>query len=213
MNEKKWLVINLRTPTDLSMREDILVKTFEEIISTFRDKVESWHFLWEPEPYPHTLLLRFYGVSETIDELEEALERFLDEEGIEYNQDTTYDGEAERYGTKGWEYVMRILHLGADFAMDLIKKERSRSNSEEFSQPFFLYIDRWIYLFLNQLLTRRVVEHDVLFRFSVHRYVISKIGGRNYRQVSGDLARETPRFFDLFKEEIDDFLRDKGYNV
>ena len=146
---KKWLAVNLETPIDLSMRDDILVKIFEEIISAFRDKVESWHFLWEPEPYRHTLLLRFYGTSETINELEEALEKLIDEEGIEYTPDTTYAGEAERYGTKGWEYVMRILHLGADFAMDLIEKERSRSNSEELSQPLLLYIDRWIHLFLN----------------------------------------------------------------
>lgn len=212
MCEKRWLVLNLNAPTDLSMKEDLLVKVFGEVISTFRDKVESWHFLWEPSPYPNTLLLRFYGDIKVIGKLEGAFENFLGEEGIEYIPDNTYDGEVPSYGTNGWDYVMKILHLGSDFALDLIQKERSGADNEYFSKPLFIYIDRWMHLFLNQLLTK-VVEHDVLFKFSVHRYAMSRIGAKNYRQVAEELGKETPEFFDVFRERIDNFLRKRGNRV
>lgn len=210
MNGKKWLAINLRAPTDLRGKEDLLLVLFEKIISKFREKLESWHFLWEPKPYPHTLLLRFYGNPTAIDKLKEAIYDFLSEEGVEYDPDKTYDGEAARYGIKGWKYVMKILHLGSNFALDLINKERQRKKNEEFSQPLGCYIDRWIHLFLNQLLTREIAEHEILFKFSIHRYVIYKIGEKGYHQVSKELAKEAPKFFNSLTESVDDFLKHRG---
>lgn len=212
MCEKRWFVLNLNAPTDLSLKEDFLVKVFRDTISKFRYSVDSWHFLWEASPYPNTLLLRFYGEIKVINELEEDFEEFLTEEGIEYTLVETYGGEVPSYGVKGWEYVMRILHLGSDFVLDLIQKERSEAGNEDLSKPLFIYIDRWMHLFLNQLLTR-VVEHDVLVQFSVHRYAMSRIGAGNYRQVAEELGKETPEFLNVFRESIDNFLRKIGYRV
>lgn len=108
--------------------------------------------------------------------LKEALEGFLGKENIEYCPDNTCDGEAQTYGIKGWQYVMRILHLGSNFALDLINNDRAGGRNEELlSHSCAISIGGYIF-FLNQLLTRKMVEHDVLFKFSMHRYVINKIG-------------------------------------
>jgi len=217
MVNKKWLAINLRAQVGLDDREDLLLMLFEEIISKFKEKVDSWHFLWESDPYPNTLLLRFYGDSEVIDKIKENFDGFLQEKKIDFTPDNTYDGEAKSYGAEGWKYVMRILHLGSTLALDLAKNERTGGKKEEFAQPILCYVDRWIHLFLNQLLTRRIVEHDVLFKFSVHRYIISKIGAKNYQEMSKEkktaLVKMTPDFSNVLTEKVDDFLRDIGYNI
>jgi len=205
MCEKRWLAVNLKAPADRSSKEDLLLNVYDEIISRFRDGVESWHFLWESTPYPHTLLLRFFSNGSVIEELGEALESFLDEEGIERTPDEAYEGEASSYGVKGWKYVMGILHLGADFAIDLIKNERTR-RTEDFNKPLSINVDRWVHLFLNQLGTR-IVEYDILFKLSAHRYVINMIGEERYRQVSGDLQKEIPEFLDMFTGRLNNFLR------
>jgi len=209
MCDKKWLAVNLKVPAEHVSKEDLLFVLFEDIICEFRETVDSWHFLWESEPFPHTLLLRFYGNSEVVNNLKETLYKSLDEKGVEYAPDNMYDGEVETYGIKGWEYVMKILHLGSDYASDLIKKVRQKEINGEFSKTFSIYIDRWLHLFLNQLSTR-VSEHTILFSSSVHRYAIHRIGVANYSRISAELAKEVSTLLNEMADRVDTFLRNKG---
>lgn len=205
MCDKRWLAVNLKAPAERLVKEDLLFVLFEEIIFEFRETVDSWHFLWESEPFPHTLLLRFYGESGAVDNLKEVLCNFLDEKNVEYAPDNTYDGEVESYGTIGWQYVMKILHLGSDYALGLIKRVRQEESDGEFCKPISVYIDRWLHLFLNQL-TTRVPEHKTLFSSSVHRYVINRVGVANYHRVSAELTKEVPTLLNEMTNRVDAFL-------
>jgi len=204
LGDRKWFAINLIAPAERSAKEDLLLKVFDDIISKFKDDIESWHFLWESLPYPHTLLLRFYGKSCDIDRLKVTFGDYLDRENVERIPNNTYDGEAASYGVKGWTYVMNILHLGADFAIDLIKNERVR-NTNDFPKSFSCYIDRWIHIFLNQLSTS-VAEHKVLFYLHAHRYVINRVGEERYRQIASDLEEAMPSLMDASTRKLDDFV-------
>jgi hypothetical protein len=208
MKETKWLVINLKVPAEKSEKEDLLLGIFDGVISKFRDTVQSWHFLWEGKPYPHTLLLRFYGQSRTIDGMRAALKDYIDNKNLEYHLDNAYDGERNSYGVKGWKYVMGNLCLGADFAVDLIKNERTR-NTVDFPKPLSCYVDRWMHLFPNQLGTR-VSEYKVLFRFHAHRYVINQVGEERYRQVASDLEEEMPDLLNASTSRLDSFIARKA---
>ena len=209
MCDKKWFAVNLKAAAVLARKEDLLFTLYKEIIFEFKETVDSWHFLWESEPFPHTLLLRFYGKSDVVDNLKEALYKLLDEKGVEYAPDGTYDGEVGSYGTTGWEYVMKILHVGSSYALDLIKKVRQQEANGKFRKPISIYIDRWLHLFLNQL-TTRVSEYKTLFSSSVHRYAINRIGVANYNRVSGELAKEVPTLLNEMTDRVDAFLRSKG---
>lgn len=200
---RKWFVANLSVPSGRLLKEDLLVAVFGDVISEFRTRVKSWHFLWESAPYPHTLLLRFYGKSHDIDELKGRLVKYLESEGIEYTPDSVYAGEEGSYGVKGWRYVMESLHLGADSAIDLIRNDRSR-DERNFPKPLEVYIDRWVHLFLNQLGTR-VAEHKILFILHAHRYIVNLVGEQRYRQIAGPLNQRMPNLLNQSKQRLDDF--------
>ena len=115
--------------------------------------------------------------------------------------DTNYCGEANIYGSKGWKYIAKILHLGSEFAIDLIKRERERRENEEFKGRVELFVDRWVHLFLNQMLTR-VDEPRILYAFSVHRLAINILGESRYRTIAQKINEKLPRLFEQFREEV-----------
>jgi len=208
MEETKWSVTNIRVPAERSEKEDLLLGVFDGVISEFRDEVQSWHFLWEGKPYPHTLLLRFYGQSHIIDEMWETLKDYLDNKNLEYQPDDVYDGERASYGVKGWKYVMDGLCLGSDLAVDLMKNERAK-DAVGFPKPLPCYVDRWVHLFLNQLRTR-VSEYKVLFSFHAHLYVLNQVGEERYRQIASDLEKEMPDLLSASTSRLDSFIARKA---
>jgi len=208
LSEKKWVVFFAKAPEELSKKEDLLIKIHDDIIAKFKSKLDSWHFLWEPYPWKHTLLLRFYGGDQVIEDVTKFIKEKLKSMDLPFDIDTNYYGEAHEYGNKGWEYVAKILHLGSEFAIDLIKREREREKkiNEDFRKPFAIFIDRWIHLFLNQLLTR-IYEPYCLFSLSAHRLAIN-ILGRNYYKISQELEKEVYfRLFKEFKRKIEEFIQ------
>ena len=197
----KWLAINIKVPEKPSEKEDLLIQIHADVISVFKDKVESWHFLWESAPFQHTLLTRFYGDAETIEKLEEAIVSLLDKEGIEWERDKKYEGEAKTYGSKGWEYLAKVLHLGSEFAIAIIENERKGIKTEEFKWSLSGYLERWIHLFMNQLLTR-VSEAPTLFQLSVHRTAINMLGAEQYRRIAKDLDGKIPQLLRHHHETV-----------
>jgi len=193
MNKKGWFVINIRVSEKDSENEDFLIRLHSDVVSKFKGKLESWHFLWEGSPFSHTLLMRVFGNPDTIGEIGKTMTKLLDEEGIEWKVDEEYGGEAKAYGTKGWEYLMKVLHLGSDFAIDIIENERKGEGTEEFKRSLGGYLERWIHLFNNQLCTR-VKEDTALFHLSVHRTAVYMLGEKEYRKISEKLDKEISQF-------------------
>ena len=193
MNKKEWFVINIRVSDDNSENEDFLLRLHSEVVSKFKGKLESWHFLWEGSPFTHTLLMRFFGNAETVGEIRKKMITLLDDEGIRWKLDETYDGEAKAYGTRGWEYIMDVLHLGSDFAIDIIEDTRKGVRTDEFKRSLGSYYERWVHLFGNQLGTQ-IKEDKALFHLSIHRTAANLLGEKKYREISKELDREITQF-------------------
>jgi len=86
--------------------------------------------------------------------------------GSSFILDETYEGEKSKYGIGGWRYVMKILHLGSEFALDLIKYERKRHEGNGFIQPLTSiggYISSLISCQLG------LMSYGILFELSIHR--------------------------------------------
>ena len=200
MLETKWLMINTNAPEKRSEKEDLLIMIHDNVVSAYREKVKSWHFLWESAPFKHTLLMRFYGDAKTIEKLEKVMINLLDRENIERKLDEKYEGEAKTYGSKGWQYLMKVLHLGSEFTIDIIENERREVKTEEFKWSLSGYLERWVHLFMNQLHTR-VNEASTLFQLSIHRTAINVLGEEQYRRIAKDLDGEVPQLLKKFHDE------------
>jgi len=202
MSEMKWFMINIKAPEEIPNREDLLLKIHAKVVFAFKNKLKSWHFLWEPKPFKRTLLVRFYGDVEIIKKLEEDIIHFLKREGVEQKVYGRYEGEAEKYGSKGWEYVMKILHFGSEFAVDLLEKERGTYTEEEFKRPLPANIERWVHLFMNQLSTGMYAygldEPSVLFHLSVLRTAVYRLGEEEYRRIEQKIIKEVPNLYRNF---------------
>jgi len=197
MDKKDWFVINIRVSEKPSEKEDLLLRLHSDIVSIFKAKLESWHFLWEGSPFRHTLLMRFFGNSDTIREIGKKMTKLLDEEGIDWKVDETYDGETKSYGTKGWDYLMKVLHLGSDFAIDIIENKRKGEVTEEFKRYLGGYLERWVHLFNNQLDTQ-IREDVALFRLSAHRTAVNYLGEEKYRKISRELNKQISQYLEDF---------------
>jgi len=200
MPETKWVAINMKAPENRLEREDLLLNMHADVVFGFRDKVKSWHFLWEGEPFKHTLLMRFYGDAEIIEMLEDTMVNLLDRQGIEWKPDEKYEGEADTYGTKAWEYLMKVLHLGSEFAIAIIENERRAIKTGEFKWSLSGYLERWVHLFMDQLSTQ-LREDITLFQLSIHRTAVNKLGEKEYRIIAQDLDREIRPLFDHFHDK------------
>jgi hypothetical protein len=201
MKEKEWFVINIRVPEKASEKEDFLIRIHSEVVSKFKAELISWHFLWEGSPFRHTLLMRFFGNADLVEEIRKNLTKLLDNEGVDWKPDETYDGEAKHFGSRGWGYIMRILCLGSDFAIDIIENERKGVKNEEYKLSLSGYLERWVHLFMNQLGTR-VREDATLFQLSAHRTAVNSLGEVNYRKICGELDKQIPKFLDDFHKKI-----------
>jgi len=206
MPEKKWLWIDIKAPDQKPEKENLLLRIHADVISKFRASVDSWHFLWEADSFPHTLLIRFYGNADITQEIEEDIITLLESAKIE-SKIRPYEGEASSFGSTGWEYVMKVLHLGAEFAIAIIENERKSQKSEELKWSLSGYIDRWIHLFMNQLSTR-VNEARTLFQLSVHRYAINMMSENQYRAIAPHLDEAIePIWKHLHDETINPLLK------
>ncbi len=200
LSKKEWFVINIRVSEKNSQKEDFLIRLHSDAVSIFKGKLESWHFLWEGSPFSHTLLMRFFGNTYTIGKIGKTMTKLLDEQGIDWKVDEKYDGEAKAYGTKGWEYLLKVLHLGSDFAIDIIKNARKGEETEEFKRSLGGYLERWVHLFNNQLGTR-VREDVALFHLSTHRTAVNYLGEKNYRKISRELDKQISQYLKDFHKK------------
>jgi hypothetical protein len=137
--------------------------------------------------------MRFFGSPDTVGEIGKKLTKLLDNEGIQWKPDEKYDGEAKSYGTRGWEYIMNVLHLGSDFAIDILENTRKGEETEEFKRSLGGYLERWIHLFSNQLGTK-IREDKALFHLSLHRTAVYVLGEEEYRKISKKLDEEISQF-------------------
>lgn len=199
MSEKKWFMINIKVPEESSEKEDLLIRIHTDVVSAFKEKVDSWHFLWESAPFKHTLLMRFYGNTEIIEKIEENIVDLLKRESIERKVDTKYEGETKTYGSKVWKYIMNALHLGSDFVITIIENEGKGVITEEFKGSLSGCLERWVHLFMNQLHTR-VNEAPTLFQLSIHRTAVNMLDEHQYRKIAKDLDEEIHQLHDHFHE-------------
>jgi hypothetical protein len=119
-----------------------LVKPF---IDEQRDKLLSWHFLWENKPWPVdramgiTLRWRFYVKEDIVNQLRELIDSRLSELerqrpdaylghcfGRHGECEQEYEGESENWGMKGWELGVRMLQTGSEIALELIRNSARR---------------------------------------------------------------------------------------
>ena len=63
----KWIEVNIKCTPEIP-KDEYLTKIVRAILNECRSKFESWHFLWEGKPWPNTLMLRFVGDDEKIDD-------------------------------------------------------------------------------------------------------------------------------------------------
>jgi hypothetical protein len=106
------------------------------------------------------LRLRFYGESNTIDQIKEEIEKkliALEKEKHELYRghcfgkhgecDKDYEGEADDWGTEAWE----LGNLGSEVSLKLIKNQQKIGSSKEYRRPIEFYVDRYVHCFLNNI--------------------------------------------------------------
>jgi hypothetical protein len=166
----KWLEVNLGIKRDLSAMHTVLLEFVVPLLEDVRSRIESWHFLWESKPWPDvkgngiTLRLRFYGESNTIDQIKEEIEKkliALEKEKHELYRghcfgkhgecDKDYEGEADDWGTEAWELGTKFLNLGSEVSLKLIKNQQKIGSSKEYRRPIEFYVDRYVHCFLNNI--------------------------------------------------------------
>ena len=172
----KWIEVNIKCTQEIP-KEKYLTKTVRTVLNKCDSKYESWHFLWEGKPWSNTLLLRFFGDDEKIDDIKEILEEELKDvchcygENGDCGEDKEYKGEADVWGTKAWEKGIKFMELGSEFALELIENKYKLGKSVEFKQDVFSYADRYTHLFLNQIGTLlNEVDFDLcegIFRYGL----------------------------------------------
>jgi len=187
MRKLKWVEANIGVKEDSNTKRTVLLEFVAPLVEKTRSKVKSWHFLWESKPWPEvkrigtTLRLRFYGDENTIDQLRQEIEKNLTElekSKLEYylghcfgkhgDCNKVYEGEANNYGDKGWELVVKMLKFGSEVALELIKNEDKLGRSEEYKKPVKVYADRYVHCFLDQLSTL-VNEIDFYLEQAIQR--------------------------------------------
>lgn len=152
----KWIEVNIKCIQEIP-KERYLTKTVRTVLNKCDSKYESWHFLWEGKPWSNTLLLRFFGDDEKIDDIKEILEEELKDvchcygEYGDCGEDKEYKGEANVWGTKAWEKGIKFMELGSEFALELVENKDRLGKSSEYKKDAFNYADRYTHLFLNQI--------------------------------------------------------------
>jgi hypothetical protein len=165
----KWIEVNVGLHENASRRTFLRQDIFP-LVNENREKIASWHFLWEDKPWPKirgrgtTLRLRFYGEDDVMDRLRQEIEKRITE--LEKNRpdfylghcfgrhgdcQKAYKGEAGDWGTKGWELGIKMLQFGSETAMELIRDEDRIGKSDEYTKNITFYADRYVHIFLNSL--------------------------------------------------------------
>ena len=164
----KWIEINVGISRyDRDTMLGLFFKLVDSLVTKFKGLAKegsSWHFLWESNPWPSTLRLRFYGDEETIDRIKQEFERLWSSlkasrpdllvdycYGSHGECGEEYVGEEDTYGSEGWKLVKKMLNFGAETALKLIKEHENMGRSKEFREPLDVYVDRYVHLFLNQM--------------------------------------------------------------
>jgi len=62
-----------------------------------------------------------------------------------------YKGEANDWGTKGWEKGVSLLEFGSELALELVENKDKLGISDEYKKNVMFYADRYTHLFLNQI--------------------------------------------------------------
>ncbi len=191
----KWVEINIEIKnTDQEEIRKVFSNLIYYLVKDFKkisNKKGSWHFLWESNPWPNTLRIRFYSNEEAIDQIKNKFEKEYNNfkennEGIlgEFIYGNNgivgeeYEGEINYYGIKGWKLVMNILEFGSETALELIRNKdllESDEYSAQYPGSIDLYSDRYVHLFLNQL-SYFIKESEFLMKQLPFRYYIEKNG-------------------------------------
>lgn len=157
----KWIEVNIKCTPETSKNE-YLTKIARTILNESSSRYESWHFLWEGKPWPNTLMLRFFGHDEKIDDLKQYLEDELKDICHCYGahgdcgEGKEYKGEANYWGTEAWKKGIIFLEFGSEFALELIENKDKLGNSIEYKKEISYYADRYTHLFLNRMCLARI---------------------------------------------------------
>jgi len=167
----RWIEINIGLKSNLERRREValkaLYKLVDPLVIKFKEVMRegcTWHYLWEANPWPLTLRLRFYCNDNVINRIKQEFEKLWSslkasepEIFIDYcygrhgKCGEVYAGEEDIYGYRGWDLVNKMLNFGAEIALELIKKCDIMGKSQEFKASLNVYVDRYVHLFLNQM--------------------------------------------------------------
>ncbi len=184
----KWVEINVCIANNRNSNlDEVLLDLVDKLVEKFKglskeDDTSTWHYLWENCQCNNNinlcLVLRFYGEETNIEKVKNEFEKLMIDlkskkadlfgdywYGKHENRNEEYNGEEETYGTKGWELVKNMLNFGSEIALELIKNKEFMGKSDEFKNSLNEYVDRYVHLFLNQ-----VIPNDEVY-FLLHQFV------------------------------------------
>ncbi len=190
----KWVEIDVCIANNPNIhREEVLLDLVDKLVNKFNGLRKgslskedyTWHYLWEScecnNKQNPCLVLRFYGEETDIETIKNEFEQLMIElkrkkadlfgdywYGKHGKCKEEYNGEEELYGSKGWELVKKMLNFGSEIALELIKNEEPN----KIKQSSVLFIDRYVHLFLNQIIPYR--ETDFLLDQFVKRNFANK---------------------------------------
>lgn len=215
----KWIEINVCVNVYQAMY-DALIRLVDPLASEFKAMARdgcTWHYLWENQPWPLTLRVRFYCDDDVIEKVARRFEELHSSLaasqppllcGFCYGRHgecgKEYSGEADEYGPKGWELVSRMLNFGSEVALELIKAEGDGlMGGGDFKKPLEVYVDRYVHLFLDQM-AARIDE----LRFCLDQFIARFIYVHAHELPSGELVKLVGRIegevMDLVKRRADE---------
>jgi len=202
----KWVEINVGIGRDdPETLMEVLLDLVGGLVTEFKRIMRegyTWHYLWESNPWPITLRLRFYGDDADIDRIKHGFQRLWNSlktskpnilmdycYGRHGECCKEYIGEDDIYGSKGWELVKKMLNFGSEVALELIKNIGIMRKSNEFKTLLDIYVDRYVHLFLNQI---SPLFDELNFHLTqlVYRYFLYITGNYPSEEVINEVAEE-----------------------
>ena len=150
-----WIEVNIECP--IANKNDFLILYVKPVVEEYTNRIQSWHFLWESDPYPCTLIVRFCGEENTLIDLSIQLEIILQQINHCYGRNgdcithEEYNGEADTWGDECWERGVQFLNFGSEFALELVENRNQLGNSTDYRKDVFGFADRYTHLFLIQI--------------------------------------------------------------
>jgi Lantibiotic biosynthesis dehydratase C-term len=182
----EWTEVHIQ-PNSGQPKEQLLLKVIDPLVhDEFAERIESWHYFWEPELLLRIRWLRPAEAENDQGDLRVALDRAKTAGQLDDWQIVPYTGEAPDYGEEMWDNSFHDWMAGSELALAIVKFDAQG----QLSKDRFYHWHRRVHLFSNELGLDWFFE-GYWSLAQAHGYLDRAVKDEEARQVPADKRRIT----------------------